>query len=69
MTIRKSLKAIKPINTAYYFYKYILFHFKLVIAMFRDWKDRKNPAYVPVPPARLRHRVHGSTEVWIRNHF
>jgi ubiquinone/menaquinone biosynthesis C-methylase UbiE len=30
--------------------------------MFRDWKDRQNPAYVPVPPARLRHRVHGSLD-------
>ncbi len=62
MINRESLKAIKPIYTSYNVYKYLVFQLKLAIARFRDWKDRQNPANIPVPPAKLRHRVHGSLD-------
>ncbi len=62
MINRESLRAIKPIYTSYNVYKYLVFQLKLAIARLRDWKDRQNPAYIPVPPAQLRHRVHGSLD-------
>ena len=62
MINRESLKAIKPIYTSYNVYKYLVFQLKLAIARLRDWKDRQNPAYIPVPPAQLRHRVQGSLD-------
>lgn len=58
MINRESLKAIKPIYTSYSVYRYLEFHLKLTIARLRDWVDSKDPAYTPVPPAKLRHRVH-----------
>jgi hypothetical protein len=62
MKIRRSLRSFKPIYKAYTVYKYLLFQYELLLAMFRDWKDRQNPAYVLVPPPRLRHRVHGNLD-------
>jgi ubiquinone/menaquinone biosynthesis C-methylase UbiE len=62
MIDRESLKAIKPIRTSYNVYKYLVFQLKLAIASLRDWEDRQNPAYIPVPPAKLRYRVHGSLD-------
>ena len=62
MINRQSLKAIKPIYTLYNLYKYLVFHMNLAKARYYDWKDSQNPAYIPVPPARLRHRVHGSLD-------
>jgi len=59
---REFLKAIKPIYTSYNVYKYLVFQLKLAIAGLRDWKDRQNPAYIPVPPAKLRYRVHGTLD-------
>ena len=62
MIDRESLKAIKPIYTSYYVYKYLVFQSKLAIARLRDWTDRYNPAYMLVPPAKLRYRVSGSLD-------
>jgi ubiquinone/menaquinone biosynthesis C-methylase UbiE len=59
MITREYLKTIKPIYTSYRFYKYLVFQLNLAIAGLRDWKYRQNPAYIPVPPAKLRYRVHG----------
>jgi ubiquinone/menaquinone biosynthesis C-methylase UbiE len=63
MIDREALKAIKPIYTSYYVYKFLLFELKLAIARLHDWKDRQNPAYIPLPPAKLRYRVHGRLDV------
>ena len=64
MTIRKSLKAIKPIYKARIFYinflAYIKFNFELLKQVHRDRKYHQDPANEVVPPARLRYRVHGS---------
>ncbi|MFT5351345.1 MAG: ubiquinone/menaquinone biosynthesis C-methylase UbiE [Planctomycetota bacterium] len=59
MINRKSLKAIKPIYTSYQAYKYLVFQLELAREELRDWKNNRNEKYLPVPPARLRHRVHG----------
>ena len=62
MIDRESLKAIKPIYTSYLVYQYLVFQLKLAIARLKDWKDRQSPSYIPVPPAQLRYRVHGSLD-------
>lgn len=62
MINRESLKAIKSIYLLYNVYKYFVFQLKLSIARIRDWKDHQNPAHIPAPPAKLRHRVHGSLD-------
>jgi len=59
---RDFFKSIKPINVSYYFFIYIVFQMKLAIARLRDWKDSHNPESPLVPPAKLRHRVHGSLD-------
>ncbi len=40
-----------------------MFQLQLAIANLRDRKYRQNPAYADLPPARLRHRVHGSLDM------
>ncbi len=62
MTVRETLKAIKPVYTSYRLYRYLLFQLKLALARLHDRKDSRNPAYSPLPPAELRHRVHGSLD-------
>jgi SAM-dependent methyltransferase len=62
MIDHQTLKAIKPLSFSYYAYKFFVFHLKLTLAWLNDWKDRKDPTAIPVPPARLRHRVHGSLD-------
>jgi len=62
MISRESFKAIKPIYASYNVYRYLRFQIQVAAASFRDWRDRKNPAYAILPPARLRHRVHGSLD-------
>ena len=62
MINRESLKAIKPIYTSYKVYKYLVFQLRLAIERLRDWIDRPDSAKIPVPPAKLRHRVHGSLD-------
>ena len=42
--------------------RYLRFQQQLAVARLRDWRDRQNPAHTPVPPAKLRHRVHGSLD-------
>ncbi len=62
MINRETLKAVKPIYISFNVYKFLVFQLKLTMAMLRDWKDHQKPTYVPAPPARLRHRVHGSLD-------
>ncbi|ODT35369.1 MAG: hypothetical protein ABS67_02045 [Niabella sp. SCN 42-15] len=62
MISRESIKSIKPVYASYNFYRYLIFQIKLRIASRRDKKDSKNALYGPVPPAKLRHRVHGSLD-------
>ncbi len=62
MINREYLKTIKPIYTSYRVYQYLVFQMKLAIASLSDWKDRQSSAYIPVPPAKLRYRVHGNLD-------
>jgi len=62
MISRRSLRAIKPVYATYNLYKYVLYRFNLAVATLGDWRDRQNGASMPLPPARLRHRVHGSLD-------
>lgn len=62
MIDRESLKAIKPLYASYLAYKYLEFQFKLIVEELFDWKDRQSPSYIAVPPAKLRHRVHGNLD-------
>lgn len=52
-------KQITPIRISYYTYRYFAHKINLTRAKFRDWQDSRVPGNVPVPPAHLRHRVHG----------
>ena len=58
----EALKAIKPLYMAYSACRLLRFRVNLAVAKLHDRKDRRNPAYVPLPPAELRHRVHGSLD-------
>ena len=59
---RESLKAIKPVYTAYRVYLYLLFRLRVLAATWRDWLDRRAGDPVPLPPAILRYRVHGGLD-------
>ena len=54
--------SIKPIYTTYQVCKYLLFPLRIAIATFHDWRSHQSPTALPVPPPRLRHRVHGSLD-------
>lgn len=62
MVDREYLKTIKPIYTLYRVYRYIEFQLQLSAASLHDWTDRQRSKYIPVPPAKLRYRVHGSLD-------
>ena len=62
MIDREFLKTIKPVYTLYNFYRYAVFQIKLRLANFQDRKSRHNPRYARIPPAKLRHRVHGTLD-------
>ncbi len=60
---REALKKIKPLYLSYSFYKYLHFQLQLFAANINDWQEnRKGEEELPLPPARLRHRVHGTLE-------
>jgi len=56
------LWSIKPIYIIYQVCKYLLFPLRIAIATFHDWRSFQSPTPLPVPPPRLRHRVHGSLD-------
>jgi SAM-dependent methyltransferase len=60
MGIERTLWEFKPTFLAANAIAYLLFRLQLPIATLRDRLDSKRPGCDPVPPARLRHRVHGS---------
>lgn len=62
MVSREYFKSIKIIRITYYFFKYIIFQLKLIKEKIHDWQDAKNNSSIPIPPAELRHRVHGSLD-------
>lgn len=62
MIDREAIRTIKPIYTAYCVFKYFEFQLKLARVRFHDWKNGQRHAGMPVPPARLRHRVHGALD-------
>jgi len=59
---KETLRKVALLRNAYRLYKYLLFQPQLAIATLRDWTAQRTSAYTPVPPARLRHRVHGSLD-------
>lgn len=69
MIDRSTLKGIPFIFQSFKLYQYLTFQPKLALA---QWRDRRNPrdaAGVPLPPAKLRFRVHGGLDVesFLRN--
>ncbi len=60
MINREKLKSIKPIYHTYYSVQFLLFQLKLTVANLLDWRDRQKSSSIAIPPAKLRHRVHGS---------
>jgi SAM-dependent methyltransferase len=62
VTVSEALKAIKPVYASLRFSRYLLFQLELAFARLQDRTDGRNPAYAPIPPAELRHRVHGSLD-------
>jgi ubiquinone/menaquinone biosynthesis C-methylase UbiE len=56
------LKSIKPIYWTFNLYKYLKFQKDLAFANLRDRKNYDTPDGIPVPPALLRHRVHGGLD-------
>jgi len=60
--IREKLKTIKTVRMAYFALKYGQLQWKITI---QNQKDRQNPIKpdgFPLPPARLRYRVHGALD-------
>lgn len=62
MTLRQTLKAIKPIYLAYHASRYAAFRCQLAVTHLHDKLDSAPTNGYIVPPARLRHRVHGSLD-------
>jgi SAM-dependent methyltransferase len=60
MGIERTLRDFKPVYTAYAACAYLLFQVRLSIATFLDDKSHRRPASGPVPPPKLRFRVHGN---------
>lgn len=59
MITRESLKSVKPILGLYYLYRFAGFRGNLAKAQWMDWLAGITSKETPIPPARLRHRVHG----------
>lgn len=62
MVDREALRKVIFIRYAYRLSKYLFFQPQFAIATLRDWTVRQDPSEIPVPPARLRYRVHGSLD-------
>ena len=69
MIDRATLKAIPWVYRSYQLYRYLAFQPRLAAANLRDWLDSARSASAPVPPAKLRYRVHGGLdrEGFLRN--
>lgn len=62
MIDRAFIKSIKPIYWAFNMYKYFKFQKDLALANNRDRRNNNLADGALLPPARLRHRVHGGLE-------
>ena len=62
MINREYLRSTKPVYMSKYVYRFFVFQWQLLVANYQDWQDRRSSGYVVVPPARLRHRVHGGLD-------
>ena len=62
MMDRAGLKAIPGVYRLYQLYNYVLFQPRLAMAMLGDWSHGLRSTSVPLPPARLRYRVHGALD-------
>ncbi|OSC43003.1 class I SAM-dependent methyltransferase [Mycobacterium decipiens] len=60
MGAQRFINEFKPANKVFNLLAYLQFQLQYSVAKLRDWKDSQSPAKDPVPPARLRHRVHGN---------
>ena len=59
---KETLRKVALFRNTYRLYKYLLFQPQLAIAILRDRIESHDSSGTPVPPARLRHRVHGSLD-------
>ena len=62
MINREYLRSTKPVYISKYIYRFFVFQWQLLVTNYSDWQDRRSKDYVVVPPARLRHRVHGGLD-------
>jgi SAM-dependent methyltransferase len=59
----RSIPALRQaFRRAYPFYDYVAHRVKLAKTVVADRLDEQEPGSTPVPPARLRHRVHGTLD-------
>jgi SAM-dependent methyltransferase len=59
---RARLKAIPAVYRLYQLHNYVMFQPRLAGAMLADWRHGLHSTSAPLPPARLRHRVHGALD-------
>ena len=61
--MREFLRSVPGLRQAYRraypFYGFLAHRSSLATTSLADWLQREEPGSIPVPPARLRHRVHG----------
>lgn len=62
MISRQSLKAIPPIRVTYYLLRFFLLQAQIAIETLKDSSTSQGNNLIPVPPPRLRHRVHGNLD-------
>jgi len=62
MINREYLKSTKPVYISKYIYRFFAFQLKLLMTNLSDWRENRSEVNEPVPPARLRHRVHGGLD-------
>lgn len=59
---RARLKAMPAVYRLYQLHNYVLFQPRLAGAMLSDWRHGLRATSSPLPPARLRYRVHGALD-------
>lgn len=62
MMDRAGLKAIPAVYRLYQLHNYVLFQPRLAMATLGDWSHGLRSTSIPLPPARLRYRVHGALD-------
>lgn len=62
MGIRRTLMEFKPARIAFNAVTYVLFRARLALATFNEGKVSTDPSQEPIPPVKIRWRVHGSLD-------